>query len=47
MSLPNMDDERGRGTPRRCPYCGEVFRCLPPHLRACDDIPPTEEVIDG
>jgi hypothetical protein len=42
-----MVNKRGRGTPRTCPYCGETFRNLPPHLRACDDIPPTEDVIQS
>ena len=41
-----MVNKRGRGTERRCPYCRDVFRNLPQHLRACDDIPQTVEVID-
>lgn len=40
-----MSDNPDRETLKTCPYCGETFGSLPPHLRACEAVPPTEEVV--
>lgn len=40
-----MTLRRGRGKERTCPYCAQVFRNLPAHIRACDAVPSTEEVV--
>ena len=36
-----------RETLKTCPYCKETFGHLPPHIRACDAVPSTDEVIDA
>jgi hypothetical protein len=34
-------------TPDRCPYCKKRYGHLPPHIRACDAVPTTDEVLDA
>jgi hypothetical protein len=40
-----MSENANRETLKICPYCGDRFGHLPPHLRACDAVPTTEEVV--
>jgi len=42
-----MSDNPNRETPPRCPYCGAEPGHLPPHIRACDAVPSTDEVLDA